>query len=108
MKKSTPPKRYEKVKKEYKDVFQAYERFSDALANTGPLSESERALVRLGVAVGAGLETAVKAHVRRGVDAGLSREELRHAIILSATTRGFPSMMAALSWADPVFDGEDK
>jgi alkylhydroperoxidase/carboxymuconolactone decarboxylase family protein YurZ len=31
-------------------------------------------------------------------DAGVSPEEIRHAILLTLTTIGFPRAMAALSW----------
>ena len=36
------------------------------------------------------------------VAAGVSAEEIRHAILLTLTTIGFPRAMAALSWAEDV------
>jgi alkylhydroperoxidase/carboxymuconolactone decarboxylase family protein YurZ len=50
--------------------------------------------------VGAGLESATRAHVRLGRKAGATPEELRHAALLAITTIGFPSMMRAMSWID--------
>lgn len=103
---SRPPKRYEEVRRRHPKVLRAYEAYGEALAGAGPLDERERALVRLGVAVGARLESAVKAHARRGRDAGLSADALRHAAILAGTTIGFPSMMAALAWVEEGLSGK--
>ena len=62
---SKPPKRYQNVKKRFPKVVDAYENFGDALAGAGPLSPRERALVKLGIAAGAGLESAVHSHALR-------------------------------------------
>jgi alkylhydroperoxidase/carboxymuconolactone decarboxylase family protein YurZ len=56
--------------------------------------------------VGARLEGAVHAHVRRALDAGAKPDEIRHAIRLAVTTVGFPTMMSALSWANDVLEGK--
>lgn len=52
------------------------------------------------------MEGAVHSHVRKSIEAGATAEEIRHTIILSTTTIGFPNMMAALSWADDVLNKE--
>jgi len=44
----------------------------------------------------------VHSHVRKALDAGIKTDELRHVALLSLTTIGFPSMMAAMSWIDDV------
>jgi alkylhydroperoxidase/carboxymuconolactone decarboxylase family protein YurZ len=54
------------------------------------------------LAAGARLEGAVHSHCRRALEAGITPEEIRHAIVLSVTTVGFPSMMATLSWVDDI------
>jgi alkylhydroperoxidase/carboxymuconolactone decarboxylase family protein YurZ len=40
--------------------------------------------------------------VRNALAEGVSRDEIRHAILLSITTIGFPNGQAALSWAEDV------
>jgi alkylhydroperoxidase/carboxymuconolactone decarboxylase family protein YurZ len=65
-------------------------------------------LAKLAIAVGSGLEGAVHSHTRRGLAAGLSAEQLRHVAILSITTIGWPSAMAALSWIDDVIEDAGK
>ena len=106
MTRSKPPKRYEEVRRRHPRVVGAYEEFGEALAGAGPLTERERALVRLGVAVGAGLDSAIKAHARRGRDAGLSDAALRHAALLAGTTVGFSSMMKGLALVEEALEGK--
>jgi alkylhydroperoxidase/carboxymuconolactone decarboxylase family protein YurZ len=52
--------------------------------------------------VGARHEGAVHSHTRKALEAGCRPAEIRHAVLLSVTTMGFPNMMAALSWVDDV------
>jgi alkylhydroperoxidase/carboxymuconolactone decarboxylase family protein YurZ len=46
--------------------------------------------------------------VRRALKAGASPEEICHAIILLASTIGFPTTTAALSWAYEILKKEGK
>lgn len=99
---STPPSRYQHVAAQYPEIVAAYEALGAACHGTGPLPPTTRELVKLGLAIGAGLESAVHAHTRLAREAGASPEEIRHAALLSATTLGFPTMMRALVWVDDV------
>ena len=98
------PSAYRRFASEHPRVVEAYERLSDASLGEGPLDRKTAELVKIGLAVGARLEGGVRAHVRRASDAGASAEEIRHAIRLGVTTLGFPSMMAALAWANEILD----
>ena len=93
---------YNQQKKQYPAVFKAYEQFGDACRAAGPLDEKSAALVKLAIAVGTRHEGAVHSHTRRSIEAGASMAECRHVALLSLTTIGFPSMMAALSWIEDV------
>jgi alkylhydroperoxidase/carboxymuconolactone decarboxylase family protein YurZ len=44
----------------------------------------------------------VHSAVRHAKEAGILDSEIRHVIVLSITTIGFPRAMAAMSWADDV------
>jgi alkylhydroperoxidase/carboxymuconolactone decarboxylase family protein YurZ len=59
--------------------------------------------VKLALAIGAGLQGAVHSHVRRGLAAGLTREELEQVATLAITTVGWPRAIAALSWIEEAF-----
>jgi alkylhydroperoxidase/carboxymuconolactone decarboxylase family protein YurZ len=102
------PKRFLQFTKDFKDVAEAYESLGNAVHAAGPLSTRERALVKLGISVGARLEGAVHSHVRKAMSAGLKKKDLQHVALLALPTIGLPSMMAALSWIDEVVSGSPK
>ena len=89
----------------YPDVSAAYENLAAECRKDGPLGAKDQALARLGIAVGAQVEGAVRSQARKALDAGLTPDEIRHAMTLSITTIGFPRMMAALNWAEDILDG---
>jgi 4-carboxymuconolactone decarboxylase len=70
------------------------------------LSERERRLVKLGIAVGAESEGAVRSHVRKLLSVGASQGEILHTIVLALTTIGFLATNAALGWAEEVLAEE--
>jgi AhpD family alkylhydroperoxidase len=100
------PKRYKEFMDNYPAVGDAYEKMGEAVHQTGPLDEKTRALIKLAVSAGARLEGAVHSHARKALNAGCTKEEIRHVALLSLPTIGFPSMMAALSWIDDIIGEE--
>ncbi|MBV6459460.1 MAG: hypothetical protein HONBIEJF_02608 [Fimbriimonadaceae bacterium] len=100
------PKRYVKFIEDYPHVGEAYRTLGDAVTEAGPLDRRAQALVKLGIAIGARSEGGVHSHVRKCLDAGISAEEIRHAVLQATTTIGFPNMMAALSWTDDILSGD--
>jgi alkylhydroperoxidase/carboxymuconolactone decarboxylase family protein YurZ len=96
------PGAYRQFTSSHPRIGRAYEELGEALLAEGPLDRRTAELVKLGIAVGARLEGAVHAHVRRARDAGASDADVRHAVRLALITIGFPSMMSALSWAEDV------
>ena len=88
----------------YPALAKAHETMGDAALAAGPLDEKTCLLIKIGISVGAGLESAVKSHVRRACEAGASEAEIEQAILLAMTTNGFPRTVAAWSWAHQQFD----
>jgi len=80
------------------DVWDAYSDLGRACSQAGPLDDETRRLVKLALAIGAASEGAVHSHVRRGLDEGLTADQLQHVAALSIPTLGFPQAMAARSW----------
>ena len=99
-----PPANYTDFKAAFPAVVEAYEQLGKTCHWNGPLSPKERELVKIGIAIGAGLEGATRAHVRMSRDAGATPEEIRHAALLATTTIGFPSMMRAMTWVNDVLE----
>src|SRR5262245_52716575 len=98
------PGAYRRFADAHPRLIRAYEELSAASLAEGPLDRRAAELVKLGIAVGARLEGAVHAHVRRALEAGATADEVRHAVRLAVTTLGFPSMMAALAWVNDVLE----
>ena len=92
----------ERLSREFPDLWAAYNQLGSALAEAGPLDTRTQRLIKLALAVGGKLEGAVHSHARRGLKEGLSAEELRHIAMLSITTLGWPSAIAALTWIEDV------
>jgi AhpD family alkylhydroperoxidase len=100
------PKTHRRFRAVYPGVAAVYEQLGEATQEWGPLEKKTRELVKLGVAVGNRHEGAVHSHTRRALDAGATPDEIRHAVLLSLTTIGFPNMIAAMTWVEDVLDGE--
>ena len=94
------PKAYENFKRNYPEIWRAYDRLGEAAHDSGPLEKKERELLKLAMSMGAGLEGAVHSHTRRALEAGASPQEIRHVVLLGVTTLGFPRTVAALTWLE--------
>ncbi len=96
------PQTFEAFTDRFPGLDQAHRQAGAALDEAGPLDARTRALIKIGVCVGAGLESALKSQVRRGLEAGLSSEEIEHALVLGMNSVGFPKTVAAWQWARKV------
>jgi alkylhydroperoxidase/carboxymuconolactone decarboxylase family protein YurZ len=97
--KSKLPSPVQKLRKSYPAIWKNFENLGEACHEAGPLDEHTRRILKVAIAAAAQSEGAVHSAVRNARAAGVSPEEIRHAILLTLTTIGFPRAMAALSWA---------
>lgn len=95
-----PPKFYEQFVKKYQQVADKYEEMGNAVHGQGPLNDRDRALIKLAISGSHLYSSAFKAHIRKAVASGVSREEIEHLVLLFLPTVGFPSMMAAMGIVD--------
>ncbi len=93
-----PTDHNERFRKAYPEIWSAFSKLATQCHESGPLDEKTRRLVKLSLAIGAGLEGATHSAVRHAREGGVSDEEMRHVVVLAVTTLGFPSAMRALSW----------
>jgi 4-carboxymuconolactone decarboxylase len=96
------PDRYERIRKENKKFFNAVERLGKISKEEGPLNEKTSHLIQLAAATAIRSEGAVHSHTRRALEAGAKPEEIRHSLRILTSTIGFPTVAAALSWAEDV------
>jgi len=90
------------LRKTYPAVWKSFQDLGEQCHRAGPLDERTRRLVKVGIAAGAQSEGAVHSAVRHARTAGVPAQEIRHTILLTITTIGFPRAMAALSWAEDI------
>lgn len=102
------PNIFQQIIAKYPEVAAAHESMAVAVDHTGPLDAKTCALVKIGISVGAGLESAVRSHVRRATEAGATRDEITQAIFQGMNTVGFPRTVAAWSWAQVQFARDDQ
>jgi 4-carboxymuconolactone decarboxylase len=96
------PAAFRRLALEHTDFLKAVNALGSAAQHAGPLDEKVTQLVQLAAAAAIRSEGGVHSHARRALDLGASREEIHHALICITSTIGFPTVRAALSWADDV------
>ena len=101
------PRPVEQFKEEHREIWQAFTALGDECHRAGTLDERSRRLVKLALAIGAGLEGATHSAVRNALTAGITPEEIKHVAILGITTLGFPEAMRALTWISD-YTGEEE
>lgn len=102
------PDRYIKIQKSFKNFHKAVQKLGKAAREAGPIDEKTSHLIQLAAASAIRSEGSVHSHTRRALEAGATPEEIRHAIILLASTIGFPTTSAALSWAEDIIEKETR
>jgi 4-carboxymuconolactone decarboxylase len=93
------PKTFKDFVGKFPALGEAHEKIARAVESYGPLDQKTRELVKIGLAVGGGLETATRSHVRRAMEAGASEAEIEQAVLLAYNTCGFPRTVMAWQWA---------
>jgi len=90
--------------KEESEIWDAYAALGRATAEAGPLSDRERRLVKLALAIGSGSEGAVHSHTRRARSEGIEDQAVRQVALLAIGPLGLPRAMAARTWIDDLSD----
>jgi 4-carboxymuconolactone decarboxylase len=96
------PYQYLGVRKRFKKLANALDDLGKVARQAGPLDEKTSHLIQLAASASIRSEGSVHSHTRRALAAGAKPEEIYHTIILLTSTIGFPTVSAALSWADDI------
>jgi alkylhydroperoxidase/carboxymuconolactone decarboxylase family protein YurZ len=89
---------------EFPELGDAHQRIGKAVESYGPLDRKTLELIKIGISVGAGLETATRSHVRQALQHGATEREIEQAVLLAYNTVGWPRMIAAWTWARQQID----
>ncbi len=101
---STLPKNYNWLMSRFENVLSAHQNFGKALRDAGPLDNKTAQLIKLAGAAATRSEGGVHSHSKRALEAGASKDEIYHTMILLSSTIGFPSAAAAASWARDILE----
>ncbi len=97
------PEVYERFRARFPEVADVLDSLGAAAETAGPLDERAQRLVKLGIAVGASSEGAVRSNTRKALALGCSEGEVEQVAVLAINTAGFPAAIAAFSWMAEVF-----
>ena len=93
------PRTFEAFIEKFPALKDAHETIARTVDTVGPLDRKTCELIKIGISVGAGLETATQSHVRRAREQGASEAEVEQAVLLAMNTCGFPRAAAGWHWA---------
>ena len=96
------PDVYIHFRERYPEVARALDGLGEATEGAGGLDARAQRLVKLGVAIGARAEGAVRSNVRKARALGLTDDEIRQTAVLAISTAGFPAAIAAGAWIEEV------
>ena len=85
---------------QHPDLWSAYAALGKACANAGPLTDRERRLVKLALAIGASSEGAVHSHTRRARSEGIEEAAIAQVALLAIGPLGLPRAVAAKTWIE--------
>jgi 4-carboxymuconolactone decarboxylase len=100
------PETYKAFVAKFPQLGEAHESVGKAVDAAGPLDRKACELIKIGICVGANLQTATRSHVRRALEQGATEAEIEQAILLGMNTVGFPRTVAAWQWARQQIERE--
>lgn len=84
------------------EIWDAYSALGKATAECGSLTDLEKRLVKLALAIGAGSEGAVHSHTRRAKSEGIEDSAIIQVAMLAIGPLGLPRAVAAKTWIEDV------
>jgi 4-carboxymuconolactone decarboxylase len=96
------PKNYTIMQKKFAKLMKAHEEAGKLAKEAGPIDAKTGNLIQLAACVALRSEGGVHSHARRAMQAGASKDEIYHTIVLLINTVGFPTIAAAFSWVNDV------
>ena len=82
------------MQEEHSEVYKAYENYGQLLQKMkGTLDDETSALIKVSLSAANNTPHALKTNIYNALDIGCGVKDIEHAVFLSATTAGFPTMM---------------
>ena len=85
-------------KTDFPDVYASHEALGKVVhEQSGPLPEKIRWLIKIAVSGASNHMIALETHIAKAKEAGVTDDEIKHALLLLIPTTGFPAFMEAYS-----------
>lgn len=92
------PGRYKEFVTRFPELGESHENIAKAVQSYGPLDRKTCELIKIGICVGAGLETGTRSHVRQAMQHGATEKEIEQAVLLAMNTCGWPRTVMGWTW----------
>jgi alkylhydroperoxidase/carboxymuconolactone decarboxylase family protein YurZ len=96
------PEIYREFQEKFPKIATDFDNLSQNCHHWGPLENKTRLLIKLGIAIGLGTEGDTQSHTIQALKEGITPDEIRHTVLLSLTTAGFPAMIVAMRWVEEI------
>ena len=100
------PRTFTRFIERFPDIAASHAAIGKAGDAAGPLDRKTIELIKMGICVGAGLESATKSHARRAIEHGATREEVEQTVVLAVNPVGLPRAVMAWQWATEQLERE--
>jgi 4-carboxymuconolactone decarboxylase len=89
---------YTQFKKDFPKIHDLHSALGKEIhEGSGPLDAKTRWLVKLAISAACDHKRALKTHIKKAKDVGLTDAEIKHALLLIIPSSGFPAFMKAYS-----------
>jgi 4-carboxymuconolactone decarboxylase len=89
---------FTKFKNDFPKVYSDHEALGKEIhENSGPLNEKARWLIKIAISGASRHALALETHITKAREAGVTDDEMKHALLLLIQTVGFPTFMEAYS-----------
>ena len=87
---------FTRFKDEFPEVYAKHVALGEEIHEKGgPLGENSRWLIKIAISAACNHKRALATHIRKAKAAGVTDEEVKHALLLLIPTAGFPAFMKA-------------
>jgi 4-carboxymuconolactone decarboxylase len=97
------PETFREFTRRFPQLANEHEKIAAVVDRAGHLDRKCVELIKVGICLGAGLESALRSHVRRALEQGATEAEVEQVVLLGMNTCGFPRTVAAWQWTREAF-----